>query len=345
MCSRPGAHDSGEAATGDCVGCHLQRGGTSDVPHVRFTDHWIRRDPGPPRNPDEGRPAFDTADPLDLVALQEEGRPAHDLSARTTDTPQERVELAAAYFHFYETMHRVPAYLDDVIEAAREGLQNGGDHVEGRIALARALAQRDSLSAADQVIAEAQEEFPGDAWVHFWRGVMLADQGQPAAAVPHLQRAVSIQPRFIEAQVELANTVYATGDVDGARAELEKAVQLDPVHQPRAWFNLGVVHLGQGRPESARAAFERASSLDPDFVDAHVQYAVTLSQAGRAADAERAIARALAADADHVPALGTAALLRLQRGDTAGARAALQRVLQLDPGNASARQLLARIGR
>jgi hypothetical protein len=29
----------------DCVSCHLRRAGTSDIPHVNSTDHWIRKRP------------------------------------------------------------------------------------------------------------------------------------------------------------------------------------------------------------------------------------------------------------------------------------------------------------
>src|SRR5207247_9826327 len=29
---------------GDCVSCHMRQGGTSDSPHVNFTDHWIRKE-------------------------------------------------------------------------------------------------------------------------------------------------------------------------------------------------------------------------------------------------------------------------------------------------------------
>ena len=39
VCGRDAAHSATEAMTGDCVSCHLQKGGTSDIPHVTFTDH------------------------------------------------------------------------------------------------------------------------------------------------------------------------------------------------------------------------------------------------------------------------------------------------------------------
>ena len=38
----PGEVWAEEAAGGDCARCHMRQGGTSDIPHVRFTDHKIR---------------------------------------------------------------------------------------------------------------------------------------------------------------------------------------------------------------------------------------------------------------------------------------------------------------
>ncbi len=36
---------SAKASNVNCISCHMQRGGTSDIPHVSSTDHWIRRNP------------------------------------------------------------------------------------------------------------------------------------------------------------------------------------------------------------------------------------------------------------------------------------------------------------
>jgi hypothetical protein len=94
----------------------MQKGGTSDIPHVSFSDHWIRKDPGPPRDPDDARTFVDSPDPIRLVALQQEDRGSQFLEARTTDTPLDRLETAIAYFTFYEQFQGVPAYMRTTID-------------------------------------------------------------------------------------------------------------------------------------------------------------------------------------------------------------------------------------
>lgn len=343
FCSRSDAATDAEAASGDCVGCHMSRTGTSDVPHVRFTDHWIRRDPGPPLDPSEGRPAFDLPEPITLVALQELGRGAHILAERTTSTPLDDLETAAAYLAFYETMHRVPAYVPTVIERARRGLAGGADHVEARIALGRALADLDSLEAAEQVLLDATRAYPSDPWTHFWLGAVREEQGR-ADAIQPLRRAVEIQPYLIEAQIKLGDALFAAGRNEEALAQLEHVVSLDPVHAPRSWFNIAILRMQSGDQVGALSALEAAARGDPGLVEAHVLIGTADMEAGRHEEAERRFLAAIAADAESVSGHGSLGLLHLRRGQIDAARERFERVLELDPGNLEVLRLLEQIG-
>ena len=50
MCSRNEAHTGPGKDPSNCISCHMQKSGTSDIPHVTFTDHWIRKNLQSPRN-------------------------------------------------------------------------------------------------------------------------------------------------------------------------------------------------------------------------------------------------------------------------------------------------------
>jgi predicted CXXCH cytochrome family protein len=348
LCTRPDAATPAEAVTGDCAGCHMRRGGTSDVPHVSFTDHWIRRDPGPPRDPSLGRPAFEGSDPIELVALQDEGRPSWQLAPRVASTPLHQLEEAAAYWDFYETMHRHPSYPARVVARARAGLASGADRLDARIALGRALAEMDSAQAAERALQAAAAAYPDDPWVQFWLGSVVDEAGRPREAVAALRRAVELQPLLLEARVKLADALYRAGDATAALGELEAVVAADPVAWPRAWYNLGIIRQERGGTDAARAAraaFAEASRLDPDLLDAHVQLGTLLLADGRLDDAEAAFARAIVAAPTNVSALGSMAVLHLARADTARAVDRLRRVLELDPTNGPAQALLRQIGR
>ena len=342
LCARPNA-SAAEAATGDCTSCHMSQGGTTNVPHVIFTDHWIRRDPGPPRDPDAGRPAFDQTDPINLVALQEPGRPAHVIAPRTAASPLYDLETAIAYLDFFETMHRVPAYIDSVLVYARRGLAGGADHVEARIALARALAQADSLAAAVAVLEEAAGVYPDDAWVQFWLGSMREAQDDADAAIAALERSLALQPLLIEAQVKLADALVKAGRPAEALAQLETVVALDPVHRPRAWFNKGVIHLQMQQPEAAADAFTQAAHLDPDLADAHIQLGSLYLSQQRLDDAEASFRKAIFAAPANPAGYGSLGVVYLQRGRNEAARRLFERVLQLDPTNENARALLRQL--
>ena len=275
-----------------------------------------------------------------LVALQEDGRPAHVLAPRTAHTPYGDLERAAAYWQLYETMHTLPAYLDSVRTAARRGLAGGADHVEARIALARALAEIDSVGAALRVLSEARHAFPRDPWVLFWLGAFHEARGDATAAAEALEQAVSIQPRLIEAQKKLADALLRAGREEAALARLDTVLARDPVHQPRAWHNKGILHLRLGQPEAAAFAFTEAARLDPDLVDAHIQLGTLLLAQEAYEAAARRFYLAIVADPADPAGYGSLGMLFLQLGETERARHFLERVLALDPGNPAAHALL-----
>ena len=322
-----------DAATGSCVACHMQQGGTSDVPHVMFTDHWIRTRPGPPRDPGEGRPSFDTPAPLDLAALRR-------LDRLTGDPPND-VEATVGYFRFYETMHRHPAYVE--IATDRGARLPAGVPSEAQITRARALAEQDALDAAATVMREAVAAHPDDAWAHYWHGAMEEGLGRTEAAIAAYRKAIAIQPKLIEAQTQLAGALTRAGRLDEALQRLQTVVELDPVHQPRAWFNLGLIRVQTGDVGAARDAFERAATLDTDLVPAHIQLGTLYLKAELYAEAIPHFRNAIVADSTNPSAYGSLGMAHLQLGHTARARELFQKVLALDPDNESARALLERL--
>jgi tetratricopeptide (TPR) repeat protein len=355
LCSRPDAATPEEAMSGDCVSCHMTAGGTSDVPHVRFTDHWILRRPRPPLPPEAGRPVIESPDPLPLVEVSAMGVLARpELLLHRSDALQASLR-AEALFHFYETMHRHPGYLPEVVLAGREAQRSasssrgapGGDPptAEGRLALGRALLELDSVDAAEDVLAEALVHHPDDPWGHFLLGALLDERrGRPADALPHLDRALEVQPFLNEARAKRAEVRFALGRPSDALRDLERVVDQEPLHRPRAWFNLGIVRMEMGDVEGAEAAFAEAARTDPRNADPPIQLG-TLQMARGALDlAETTLRRGVAADPEHPGAHGSLALVLLERGRTDEAREHLRRVMELDPGNQPARELLQRIG-
>jgi predicted CXXCH cytochrome family protein len=341
LCARPAATTPEIATSGNCVSCHLQQGGTSDVPHVTFTDHWIRERPGPPRDPSAGRPSFDTPNPLPLVALRQmtalAGTPA------ATDTTAARA--AVAYFRFYETMHRHPSYVQRTIRTGRAALRDASAPAETRIALARALAEDDSTAAAASVMREAARTYPDDAWVQYWHGALAEAAGQTDVARQAYRRAIDIQPKMVEAQQGLAGVLVRTGQRQAALDRLETLVAIDSVHVPQAWYNLGVLRAQTGDVRSARDAYRTATHLNPDLVQAHLQLGRLYFRVELFERAETHFQDARVAAPNNASVHGSLGLLYLRTGEAAKARHHLERVLEIDPSNANARSLLRKLER
>ncbi len=64
---------------------------------------------------------------------------------------------------------------------------------------------------------------------------------------------------------------------DDAQNELNKAAQLDPTSAGKYYYNLGAVLVNTGQTDPALAAFKKATEADPNYADAHFQYATVLS--------------------------------------------------------------------
>ena len=323
------------ALTGNCVSCHLQKSGTSDIPHVTFTDHWIRRTLPPARRPQDIERARVQREAVTLVRVTGSG-----------DAPgpaQAAVEEGLAYFDFYETKQPIPEYLPRVKADVRRGLAGGYEQAEARLALGRVLLLQDSTTAAAEVLRDAASRYPARADMRLWLGKAYHAAGRYADAVVALQEAVRLQPALLDAHHALAEALDAAGRLGEAEAAYRALLARDPIHDPGAWNNLGFVLLRQQRLPEADSALARALRLDPDLATALVNRASVALMQNQLPAAQALLDRALAADPDNVSALGNRALVAAQQGRYADARRDLNRLLQITPGDARARTLLDQI--
>lgn len=322
--------------TQTCTTCHLQRAGTSDIPHVTFTDHWIRRTLPDAPPPAPGERDLYRADMIELIRVVEEGE--------TEETGAERaLHDAIAYWTMYATEHRLPAYRPRIKAGVRKGLAAGLTPPDAYLALAWVLADDDSMVAAAQVLQRGIAVHPGNARMLHRLGWTLRTSGRAAEAVAPLQRAVAIQSNLVEAQHELAQALAASNRVQEAEAAYRATVALDPLHQPGAWNNLALLLVGQQRVPEAAEALDRALALDPDLLDALVTRGGVALMSGDAGQATTYLNRALVVDPNHTGALANLGVIAVQRGDLAEGRRLFQRAARADPSDQRVQAYLAQI--
>ena len=114
-------------------------------------------------------------------------------------------------------------------------------------------------------------------------------------------------------------------------------------HAPRSYvarINHGIA-LRDADPDGARAEFEAAVAIDPARPIAHVNLGQLLLERRDFGGAARAFLRALQHDPEHVPALAGLANVAVVGGDDARARALARKALAIDGGNVSVHNVLA----
>jgi predicted CXXCH cytochrome family protein len=230
--------------------------------------------------------------------------------------------------------------LDDAVRTVR--LEAAGSMVEvppealdgaARRALERAL---DEYRQSQRVNAD-RAEGPLNL------GTLALRQGDAAGAERELRVAVSRQPQFVPARINLADALRALGREPEAEAELHAALALDPGNAD-AHFALGLALTRQGRRAEAVAALDAAATARPQEPRYAYVLAVALHDTGAAA---RAIAVLEQSAARHPRDRGTlVALVQFlaEGGDAVGAKRWATRLLELAPDDPEIRALAASVG-
>jgi tetratricopeptide (TPR) repeat protein len=114
--------------------------------------------------------------------------------------------------------------------------------------------------------------------LHF--GFCLEQVGEVEDSIVLYREAVTRDPAFVEAHVDLAGVLWRVGDYEGSLSHAKAAVALAPDH-PYAVRIVGTALLNLGRLDEAEPHLRRALALKPHFALAQVDLAFTLLLAGR----------------------------------------------------------------
>ena len=262
--------------------------------------------------------AFDDPDPLVRIAA---------LQALAAAPPDGRIELAGRL-------------LDDPVRAVRIAAARilAPLPPEAFLGDRRAPYQRASEDylASEEAVAERPE-------AHLNLGIYWTERGDAEAAEQAYEKALSIDPGYIPAMINLAELHRSTGR-EGDEAELlERAVDVAP-ENAAALHALGLMRVRQKRYEDALALLKQALEAEPDNARyAHV-YAVALDSLNQPDAARQVRADSLARNPYDVDLL-TATLQRMLRdGDIHAARQIVRRLVALRPDDAELQRLKERLG-
>lgn len=142
------------------------------------------------------------------------------------------------------------------------------------------------------------------------------------------------EPQRLQAQshYERGVTLLRDGDLSGAMPELQQAIALD--RNVAAYHNaLGVLYLQLRRPDLALEPFKRATQIDPNYAEAHLNTGTALAEMAQWNDAIPAYEKAISLPTLFDPQIAHhnlgLALYNVQR--YADAERALRFAISLDP--------------
>jgi tetratricopeptide (TPR) repeat protein len=202
---------------------------------------------------------------------------------------------AALLVVFVSARYRVPAVPVLAILAAAGG---GG--------VASALRRREWPSlrraAVVVVVATLLATLPGpfcaerlnlEAELYHLVGTRKFHEGLVEDSVADFRKALSLDPRYVEAHNYLGTALYAQGNTEEGLAHLRSAIEINPSFE-HAYNNIGSILAKEGRVVEAMESYRRAIAANPYLGDAYFNLGNLMAGQGRVREAIELLRRGLA---------------------------------------------------
>jgi tetratricopeptide (TPR) repeat protein len=138
------------------------------------------------------------------------------------------------------------------------------------------------MDAAAKEFQRAVAEYPAyaSAWLELGRARQRLGSAQTAREA--WRKAIEVDPKLMEAYVELGLDAGLSHDWKVATRYLDQGLRLDPVDHPEAWFGDAVAHYYLGEYDAAEKSAREAVRLDPQGRNPRAGYVLgmTLAQKG-----------------------------------------------------------------
>ena len=102
----------------------------------------------------------------------------------------------------------------------------------GYVGLAQVLLRTGRAADAAAELATAEEKLSPNFLLSYFRGLALSRAAKPGEALVAFQRAVQLDPKNVEARVNLGKTQLTLGHVNEAISELRESLRRDPENTP-----------------------------------------------------------------------------------------------------------------
>jgi Flp pilus assembly protein TadD len=187
-------------------------------------------------------------------------------------------------------------------------------NIQQSLATARAERQAGRLAAARALCEQILQQEPQQADALSLLAMMAHLEGQPAAAVEQMRRAIAARPDEPVFHYNLGTLYHEQDKIDEAIDCYQQALAIKPLFA-EALANLGNALRRRGDDADALAVLKQVLKLTPNSAQAHNNVGTALYKLGRIDEALAAFNRSIELKADHAKAHYNRALAWLLTGD------------------------------
>lgn len=245
-------------------------------------------------------------------------------------------------------IHLAERQYEKAIEVAQQAVRNAPNHLEARLALVRAYVGAGQADNAANELRPVATQLPKEPRVQLLEGQIRLVRRDPKAAEQRFAAALVAQPSSYEALDGLVASRLASGNVAGALAAanaalekaptdakslvlaaraygqtrdfktaealLKRAIEAEPALL-EAYSMLGQLYVADERLEDALREFQRLSTLQPAAVGPKTVVAVLHHMANRRVEAKKAYEAVLRVDPSAVVAANNLAWMKVEDGE------------------------------
>lgn len=266
----------------DCAGCHMPKNGAIDIPHVRVTDHWIRK------------PVKHT----DAIKIREFVR-----LACINNPTVESVVVGEAFLNYYEKFVANPAYLDSAKKYIPDGnSENVRRYFHDLIRWAFLKNDYGKVKEYEKMHGAVSDSLHHmnysneDAWTSYRIGEAYSHLQASSNAIFYYALAVKLAPYQLDFRNKLAGAQDDAGKTREAAENYSFILKENPEYVS-AYINYGFLLLRtQHTTEKPLQFYEKALALDPDNIQALLNKAGVFIFSGKKAEAVSCLKRVLEID-------------------------------------------------
>lgn len=232
---------------------------------------------GPPPISTRAQVLFDEANAA-LASMSKSGRYDDDALARKYDAALAADPRLAEADYDLGVIAERQGNTNAAIAHYKAALKSKPSLKEAAENLAAIAENRGDTQSAIATYGDIARQLPDDGSSRAHLAALFLHAGDPTRAQSEAKEALARDPKSALATKVMLEAFLQLKQYSVAQLVFLRATKLSP-DDPELYYDLGLIHLAQNHPERARAQFEKAIEVKPDFAPALAQLAkVALAQ-------------------------------------------------------------------